>query len=148
MQGLQVRYHNQHYSSLCPNLCRLNFFQILKSLRSVILGHHSESSSYLHSLFLRSCRVVQALAMWSLSAHLGHRAGCRLQSPPKMLQDMSSRMKASLPSHLTKSKSGFTTTKEKVPSVQWPPSTQQRKVCTIPTIRQILCSLNSGNVQQ
>lgn len=83
---------------------------------------------YLLSLFLRSCRAVRALATWWLSAHLGHRAGCRPPSRPQTPPDMSSRTKASLPSRLTRSKLEFTITKAKAPLVQSPPSTQQRKV--------------------
>lgn len=86
-------------------------------------------TSYLLSLSLRSCRAAQASDMWWLSAHLGRRTGCRRLSHPQTLLNMSSRMRASPPSPLTKSKLGFTTTRERALSVQWLRFTQQRKVC-------------------
>lgn len=108
---------------------------------------HVESAlwviSYLFSLFPRSCRVVRDLVMSWLSVHSEHRVGCRLLSLPQMLLDMFSRMKVSLPSPRTKSKSEFTTTKEKDLLVLWPLFTQPRKVCIIPVIWQLMCNVLS-----
>ncbi len=81
--------------------------------------------------------------MWWLSAHWGLRAGCRLRSHPRTPQDTFSRTRAFLLSPLTKLKLGFTTTRERAPSVQWPPSTQQRKVWFFSVVSQIIFSLNS-----
>ena len=114
----------QIYSEL--HICKgINIFKFSQAYLSwVILC----IISYLLSLSLRSCRADQALDMWWLSAHLGHRTGCRLLSHPQMLLNISSRMRAPPPSPLTKSKLEFTTTREMALSVQWPRFTQQRKV--------------------
>lgn len=146
MQGLQIQYHPQHYSSKCPNPCIAAFLLGINIFKITYL-ESSLSDSCLLSPFLRSCRAARASAMWWLSAHSGRRAGCRLPSRPRTPRDTSSRMRASLRSPLTKSKSGFTTTREKALLVQWPPSTQRRKVCTVTAVQQSMCSLNSGNVQ-
>lgn len=124
----KVQYHPQHYSSKCPNLCIAAFLLGINTLKISHLVSSLWVISYLLSPFLRSCRAVRASATWWLSAHWGRRAGCRLLSPPRTPRDMCSRMRAFPPSLLTKSKSGFTTTREKARLVQWPPSTQQRKV--------------------
>lgn len=140
-KALQVQYHPQHYFSKCPNMRIAAFLLGINSFKIC----HLESSlwfiSYLLSPFLRSYRVVRASATWWLSAHWGRRAGCRLLSPPRTPQDMCSRMRAFHPSPLTKSKSGFTTTREKARLVQWPPSTQRRKVCTITTTQKSTLTL-------
>lgn len=116
--------------------------KILISMRLVKLASLESSVwviLYLLSLSLRNCRVVRALDMWLLSAHLGHRAGCKLLSHPRKPLDTCSRMKVFHPSPLTKSKSGYTTTRVKDLSVRWLPSTQQKKVCEILQLLHKIC---------